>query len=213
MNHSAIAIANNNNNYIGSTSNKTARLSGFFSLSCSIELTGFIVHYHERNSGINKVSTKWRHSVLKFKDTTEETETIDCLNERKNIWRTKRLRFRVIKCWNRNKKRSKEPLQNKEMAFPFLKFLESPSFATKYKYYPSPILISVQSHAGSSIYDKWSTSLSQFCLFSRFCPVFTQDKSFFRRYVWRFVRSRQTICTCKMLMMTRNNSFGSAERP
>ena len=32
-----------------------------------------------------------------------ETETIHCLNERKNIWRTKRLRFRTVKCWNRNK--------------------------------------------------------------------------------------------------------------
>ena len=39
-----------------------------------------------------------------------ETETIDFINERKNIRRTMRLRFRVIKCGNRNKKQSKEPI-------------------------------------------------------------------------------------------------------
>ena len=59
------------------------------------------------------------------------------------------------------------------------KILESPGFATKDNYCHSTILISGQSHAGRGIYDKWSTSLSRFCLYSRFCPIFTQEKSFF----------------------------------
>ena len=72
------------------------------------------------------------------------------------------------------------------------KILESPSFATKDNFCLSSKLISVQLHACRSVYDKWSSSLSLFSLFSRFCPVLTWDK-FWRRCVWRVIRFGQNL--------------------
>ena len=74
----------------------------------------------------------------------------------------------------------------------FFKILESSCFATKDNYCLPTLLISVHLQAGRSFYDKWSTSLSRFCLFSRFCSVFIWDKSC-RRCVWRFIRLGQNL--------------------
>ena len=74
------------------------------------------------------------------------------------------------------------------------RILESPSFAAKDNFCLSSKLISVQLRAFRSSYDQWLTSLSRFCLFSRFCRILTL------RFPLRpkFVKSRQTTRTCKI---------------
>ena len=69
------------------------------------------------------------------------------------------------------------------------KILECPSFAARDNLCLSSKLIWVKLHAFRSFYDKWSTRLSRFCSFNRFCPVFTQC----RRFVWRFDRFGQNL--------------------
>ena len=93
------------------------------------------------------------------------------------------------------------------------KILESPNFAAKDNFCLSSKLISVQSLSCRGLYDKWLTSLSRFCLFTRSCQVFTWE-NFGRRWasfkiclLWpKFIKSRKTILTCKMVVMTENLS-------
>ena len=93
------------------------------------------------------------------------------------------------------------------------KILESPNFAAKDNFCLSSKLVLVQIHSCRSLYDKWLTSLLRFCLFSRSCQIFTQE-NFRRRWASfkicllrpKFIRSRQTIRPCKIVVMTENLS-------
>ena len=73
-----------------------------------------------------------------------------------------------------------------------LSHIKSLELLSKRQFSLSRKLISVQLHGSCSLYDEWLTRLSRFCLFSRFCPIFTREK-FCLWCFWRFVRFGQNL--------------------